>query len=288
MYILNVGEAVAMTNSVVTMSLMPGSHFGDSIMTGHHKNVICDVNAILVCHVLIVTRESYSAALVQYPSLEAAQKLQKEGNEKYRELREATVNIQMRRKMVSQMLSCLGYEEGKMGAGAKRFIKAVFHNWLEYVMYLEAEREEDKKESLRLWDRQLWVLKQRDAHQRRAQKDLETIQHVWPPRAPAKLLSATLEAHAPSVLPRLAREIRPATVSQQAAWVSAAERSQMPHTAREWGNERRRALEGMYLQTPRSAQKSSSASGSRSSDTEEIVYRRAFFAGLLETGHSRG
>merc|ERR1712232_273018 len=98
LYILNVGLAKLEKNRVVAKSLKPGHHFGATIMLGIHKNCIATVEAMEVCHVLVISRESYLMVLERYPSRDVDRELKASETRAYQQMqttiKEATVRFQ--------------------------------------------------------------------------------------------------------------------------------------------------------------------------------------------------
>lgn len=77
MFVMNVGEADLEKGGAKFMRLGPGSQFGSTLMLGIHKLHVCSVEACTVCHVLVLTRESFLMALERYPAQAAVQALKK-------------------------------------------------------------------------------------------------------------------------------------------------------------------------------------------------------------------
>merc|ERR1711924_290312 len=124
----------------------------------------------------------------------------------------------------------------------------VFFHVLGFAIELKEKREAQRKRSMRMWDQELWILKHRDGRYRRARAEQESIQHVWPPRGIGIPQRFPAEMSLHTMLPSLNLGPRPATATQQLAWSAEAMEAQSPQSAREYyGNERRRALEGLYL-----------------------------------------
>lgn len=283
LYIFNEGQATASTNNVVILTLIAGSHFGASIMMGMNKKVICNLTALSVCHVLIVTHESYTAALIQYPAMEAAQALYRTESEAFQELAKVVYNVQMRSNIVRDMVKHMGYEGADTEQVTKSLVATVFKAWLQFVYSVYDKREAERKTSLRRWDQQRWIFNARDGRQQRMQKEQETIQHVWPPRGGPKLPPATADASSwrrcraiqnLDIGPPLAGDM------QEDAWYLEAMGCKMPQTSREWGSERRRAMMELYLPGTTVAQK---AGRSRHSPIkEDVLHQRNFLTDMLE------
>jgi hypothetical protein len=180
--------------------------------------------------------------------------------------------------MASNIIQSLGYEGPDTEEMSMYLRKLVFKTWLDHTDNMAVKREEERKTSLRRWDRDLWVLKKRDGRQRRLQQEREAIQHCWPPRGAP--FSTFQTRH---VLPGLNLPSRPATCRQQDAWSLEAEAAQRSCSARECGSERRRALQQMYLPPSPSGKKSHSARGVVDRRTmENIMFERTILTRVLD------
>jgi len=281
LYIINEGQAAAMTNNVVILTLNSGSHFGASIMMGMNKKMICNLVAVNVCHVLIVTAQSYSSALIQYPAMEAAQSLYRVESEAFQELAKVVWNVQMRSTVARDMVKCLGYEGADTEQATKMLMTAVFKAWILFCQDLEDKRQMEKKMCLQRWEQQRWIFNARDGRQRRVQKEQALIQHVWPPRGGPKPPPAT--AASTSRPNRTLPSLDASGSAKTDDWYQEAMGVKAAQTAREWGSNRRRRMVEMYLPSVADAPKSErSRRPPTTPGRRDVLYRRDILAEILD------
>lgn len=286
LYILNEGQAIATANSITVMALMPGSHFGGTIMTGMHKKALCNLTAVTVCNVLIITHQSYSSALVQYPTMEASHSLDKAEQAAHHDLAKVVYNAQMRSDTGRNILKLMGYEGAESEEVTQILLTKAFGGWVQVLDEAHEKQEKEKKASLLRWDQQRWIYNARDGHQQRLKKEQETIQHVWPPRGgPFKsgVTAGACSLRHCRPLESLDFGTQPASSSPENAWCRETIGSQPPQTAREVGSQRRRGMIDLYVPTATVAQKVSRSKRSPANPLSEGVLRqRGLLAEMLE------
>jgi len=78
-------------------SYLPGMHFGSTVMLGIDRTYFGSLLARHTCHVLVVSKTTYSLALEQYPAPQASHDLRHTEKVKTDELKEAAKKIAMKK-----------------------------------------------------------------------------------------------------------------------------------------------------------------------------------------------
>jgi len=282
LYIFNEGQATATSKNVVILTLLAGSHFAASIMMGMNKKVICNLIAVTVCHVLIVTPDSYAAALFKYPASEPARELYRTESDAFQELAKVQHNVQMRSNIVRDMVSCMGYEGADTEQIAKMLTRRVFEAWMRFLYQSWENREEERKNSLRRWDQQRWIYNARDGHQKRRQQEEAVLQHLWPLRGGPLVPAASTDAcsfQRRRIPPSRDAGTLPVSDSQQDALYLEAMGGQTLQSSREWGTERRRKMIDLYV-PPATSQKAGHVQ--HSSRNLDVLHKRNLLTEMLE------
>jgi CRP-like cAMP-binding protein len=178
LYVVNVGEAVAKANNVVILVLKPGCYFGSMVMLGVSKACLTALQATTVCHVLILTHESYHTALVQYPAPHLAASLAQSEYTAHQELKEAVELIHEQSNMVSNALTHLGLAGHETNAVTQILLDAAFFIWLNFTRDVRAKRAETKRRSMRRWDVQSWAIRNKINHAHRVEKEHHSVEHM--------------------------------------------------------------------------------------------------------------
>lgn len=135
LYIINRGLAVLSAHGSTIRQVAEGHYFGAGIMHGLHKNCPCNLIALNLCHVLVVTRDNYLLALDRYPS-ERAHKdfraVQKIAD------KELTVEIEKRlRKKKLVRKSIIEYEERPVDLS---WIRKILRHWRHHARHICTNR----------------------------------------------------------------------------------------------------------------------------------------------------
>lgn len=228
LYVVNVGEADFERSGVKMLKLTPGSHFGSTIMLGIHKLFLGTVDALVVCHVLVITRESYLMALERYPAPVAAQALKKAEAKAAEDLQ-----ARMRRTVLKEqvMVTCEEALREKLGRGIKQrksltikqgssnteTLSEFFGEWKAYAQTKAVHRRKEKRQAGKwCW----WVSGRQVAIEQRMQIERQVMQGVcWHDEiAPtAEDPAANLFTSADQVRsPRWSRPLAPYAVDQAA------------------------------------------------------------------------
>lgn len=165
LYILNVGLAKLEKNKVMVKMFEPGEHFGATIMLGIHKNCIANVEATEVCHVLVISRESYLMVLERYPSREVDRELKISVTRSYQQMqstiKESTLRFQH---MAFLSIKSPFNKEATVDA------KTAFQAWRSHVADKRAVRKREAQEFL---SGACWVMSRQRGRERRERRELQ-------------------------------------------------------------------------------------------------------------------
>lgn len=176
LYIINVGEAVLIKKNIRMGKCLPGDYFGSTLMLGIHRTCIADLEALEVCHVIIIERESFMRALQRHPSDEAVHVLVQSEAAKTAELLES-MDMRIQRNVVvrnlKELFASVVHDRNASDVHDLNCLEHVFHAWSHHSR-IQSKGREKQRQAAKSRDRiERWVQRTHlEKEERMKQEDL--------------------------------------------------------------------------------------------------------------------
>jgi len=201
LFIVNSGRCLLEKKGVSIKTFSSGTHFGSTVMLGIHKSYIGTLTALQTCHIIAISRDTFTQAMEQYPSLAATQALKISEKKVNNALREASLRIATRKLIYNryQNLVDTGHCHKQVFSTTQdqpdtEVLLQILMAWREFAINNRNRRNQARRENQTRKDMMYkWVQERGDAIERaQLRRDMEIkIPNAIADNGPLKLPSIT-------------------------------------------------------------------------------------------------
>jgi len=166
MFVINLGKASLEKKGVAIKTLIPGNHFGSTLMLGIDKVYFGTLLVTQTCHLLVISRSSYLQALDHYPSTGVANQLKISEKKNTEELKEIVERVTARKfiwKRYQGLVNPEGQDASDKVHTDAEMILSSFQGWVRAAGILKQRRKKhDRERNQYRHMMEHWVKKKRE------------------------------------------------------------------------------------------------------------------------------